>query len=92
MALGCVACLTSTAPAVTSAAAAMPAAAFEATVEMPAETAPPAVDPAAAAAVAPATPAPAAAPPPELAAALAPAPAPILATHSFFMKSSGPIG
>ena len=74
-------------------AAAMPAAAFEAIVEMPAETAPPAVMPPAAVAAAPATPAPPRPRRPRRRHPAAPAPPkPGLATQSFFRNTSGPIG
>ena len=75
-------------------AAAMPAAAFDASVDMPADMAPPAVmPPAAPAAAAPAMP-PAAAHrrPDEDTAALAAPPKPSFAIHSFLKISSGPIG
>jgi hypothetical protein len=77
---------------VTITAAAMPAAAFEATVPTPADTAPPAVMPPAAVAAVPARPAPPARPPPEAAAPVAAPPIPSLASESFFRKISGPIG
>ena len=87
-------CFTSTAPAVTITAAAMPAAAFVASVDTPADTAPPAVIPPAAVTATPAMPV-LAAPPPVAARAPAPAapapPMPAFASQPL-NSTSGPSG